>query len=83
MKACSSLLISSYLVRNFFLLCGFPIKKSNIKTAKVLIKTKEEELYDENLNQYMYNSEVFAYFQLLSKANCDTSQDILHAYTNR
>ena len=30
----------------------------------------------------MYSSEVYAYFHLLSKANCDSSLDLLQAYTN-
>lgn len=30
----------------------------------------------------MYSSEVLAYFRLLSKANCDTTSNLMQAYTN-
>ena len=68
LRCCHSCVDNHFLLKNFFLLCGFPYGKQ--RASKMALKINETLKPEDKFLKYMFSSEVYTYFKLLEILNC-------------
>jgi len=80
--SCIPLASSSYLIKSLLLLCGLPFGRTYYLRTSKAEKPREEDRFDKDSSKYVFSSEVYTYFKLLTMANCHENEEIAEAFTN-